>query len=150
MHIDRNLEWHCDFVPLQFNHGRVGLHLVEVVGEGVVQFCGDGLNVYADCIFCLVVGERSPIRRDFRKDDRPFIGIRDHVEPVRSLIEWLPFDRHRIGERDSCVFIRADAPDLAVRNNAIPNLAASHERAMIIDRDISNSDSLSDFCALAW
>src|SRR6476469_10990693 len=71
------------------------------------------------------------------------------MQTINSLGQRLAFHAHGIGEFDRCVFIRAGAPNLAVRHQAAPDFPAFHERAMVVDGDVSNADSLNDLCMLA-
>ena len=103
---------------------------------------GLGLHGDAEGIFRRVVGERAPRRRVLREDNCPFVGIRDHMQTVGSLVEGLAFDQDRIAKRDRGVFIRARAPYLAVRNQGTPNLAVVHQWPVIVDGDIGNPDPL--------
>src|ERR1700680_3521758 len=101
-----------------------------------------GLHAYAKRVFRLVVSERSPGRGVLGENNRPFIGVWDHVQSVRSLVERFSFDHDRVAERDRCVFIYARAPDFAVWNQSIPDLAIFRQRTVILDRYIGNPNSL--------
>src|SRR5207245_9133458 len=108
-----------------------------------------GFYRYAERIFGLVVGERSPGSRVLGEDNRPFFGVWDHVQSICSLVERLAFDHDRIAEGDRSVLIRARTPDLAVRNQTVPNLAILYHRPVIVDGDIGNPNFLRNLCPLA-
>ena len=101
-----------------------------------------GFHGDAEGIFRRVVGERTPRGGVLRENNRPLVGIRDHMQPVGSLVERLAFNQNGIAERDRGVFIRARAPYLAVRNQGTPNLAVVHERPVIVDGDVGDPDPL--------
>src|SRR6516165_440153 len=71
------------------------------------------------------------------------------MQPVSSLIQRLALDRDRTAEFNRRVFIRARAPDFAVRNEATPNFSPFHQRAMVIDIDIRQRNALFDLGSLA-
>ncbi len=149
VNIDGNLEGHGEFFPLEFDDRGVRFQVVKIVGQRIVHVRGFGLHGDAQGIFGLVVGEGAPGRRIFRENDCPIIGGRDHVQAVGAFIERLAFNEHGIAERDGGVDIRAGAPDLAVRHQAVPYFAIVDERAVIVDGDVGDADSLRDFRALA-
>jgi hypothetical protein len=71
------------------------------------------------------------------------------VQAINSPGQLLAFHCHRIGEFDRRVFIGARAPHLTVGHKAAPDFSALYQRAMVIDGDVSNADSLDDLCMLA-
>src|SRR5579864_6041684 len=71
------------------------------------------------------------------------------MQTVNALRQRLTFHAYGIGEFDRRVFICAGTPDLAVRHKSAPDLSAFYQRAMVIDGDVSNADSLNDLGMLA-
>ena len=99
---------------------RVGLHIVEVIGQRVVRFGRLRLHVHAQSVFVLLVGEASPGIRILREDHRPLVLAGNHVQAVRSLVERLAFNRDRIGERDGRILVRARRATPARKARACP------------------------------
>ena len=64
------------------------------------------------------------------------------MQPIGALIEGLPFNRDRIGEGDDCVLVRPRAPDLSIRYKFGPDLASIGQRAMIVNRDVGDANTL--------
>src|SRR5208283_480173 len=58
--VDPHLHGDGNFVPAQNNHRGVGLDVVKIVGQSVVEFGGLWLHGYAQCVFILLVAEASP------------------------------------------------------------------------------------------
>ena len=83
------------------------------------------------------------------KMNGPFIFRGKHMQAVNALGQRLAFNAHGIGELNRRIFICAGAPDLAVRHKAAPDFSAFHQRAMVIDGDIRDADTLDDLCMLA-
>ena len=83
------------------------------------------------------------------KNDRPFLDIGNHVQPIGSLVERLALDGDRVAERDRRIDICAGTPHLPIRHQAIPDLSAVYERTVILDRDICDADRLRYLCGLA-
>ncbi len=108
-----------------------------------------GFHRHPQRILLLVISERAPRRRVLRKNDRPLVGVRNHVQPVRPLVERLAFDRDRIAERNRRIQIRSRPPHLAIGNQTAPHLALVHQRTVIVDRDICNPDALRNLRPLA-
>src|ERR1700677_500866 len=106
--------------------------------------CSLGLYRHAERIFFFVVCERSPGSGVLGKYDRPFLCIRDHVQSIASLVEWLAFDLDGIAEGDRRVEICSRAPHLAVGNQGgrSPNLAIIDQWPVIVDRDVGDADAL--------
>ncbi len=71
------------------------------------------------------------------------------MQPINALGQRLAFHAYGIGEFDRGVFIRAGTPDLAVGHKAAPDFPPFYQRAMVIDGDVGNADTLNDFCVLA-
>src|ERR1700746_3626272 len=71
------------------------------------------------------------------------------MQTVNALGQRLAFHIHRIGEFDGRVFICAGTPDLAVRHKTAPDFSAFDQRAVVINGDISDADSLDDLGMLA-
>ena len=62
----------------------------------------------------------------------------------------LAFDGYVVGESNCRVLICAGAPDFVIRNRwGSPNLPPADQRCVIVDRDISEADTLSDYGMLA-
>src|SRR4030095_96771 len=91
----------------------------------------------------------SPRRVGFRKYYRPRILVRDHMQAINSFVERFPLYRNRIAEFNGRVFVSADPPNFAVRNEAAPNFSPVHQRAMVLDLDISQRNALFDLGSLA-
>ena len=106
------------------------------------QLGGLRLHVDAQRVFRFFVREASPRAVDLREDNRPLILVRDHVQAIGSFGQRLSLHRHRIAEFDRGVFICARAPDFSEWNKSTPDLSPVHKRAVISDRDVSNSDRL--------
>src|SRR5882757_6789701 len=66
------------------------------------------------------------------------------MQTVNALGQRLAFHAYGIGEFDGGVFVRAGAPDLAVRHKSAPDFSAFDHRAMVIDSDVRDADSLDD------
>src|SRR6266699_4818354 len=71
------------------------------------------------------------------------------MQTINSFGQRLSLHRNRIAEFDRCVFIRARAPNFAVRNEASPNLSSVHQRSMVFDCNIRQGDTLFDLRSLA-
>ncbi len=71
------------------------------------------------------------------------------MQAIGTLVERLAFDRDRIGERDRGVFVGSGAPDLSIRHNLAPDLAAIDQRPVVVDCDVGNADALCDHGMLA-
>ena len=58
--IDSDLEGNSDFFPAQGDDRRVGLHIVEVIGERFMKVGRLRLHRDSKGVFGLVIGEASP------------------------------------------------------------------------------------------
>src|SRR5207248_5667727 len=71
------------------------------------------------------------------------------MQSISSFGQRLPLHRNRIAEFNCCVFIRARAPNFAVRNEATPNFSSVHQRSMVLDCNIRQGNALLDLGGLA-
>src|SRR5208337_3350738 len=69
-----------------------------------------GLYFHAQGIGALVIEETPPSVRFLRKDDRPLIGLWNHVQSVTACRQALSFNLNGIGNGKNRVFICASAP----------------------------------------
>ncbi len=142
--IHRNLERNRDFVPAQSDHGGVRFDVVKVISQRIVELGSVRLYRNAQRIFILLVTEATPCSGHLREDHRPIIFAGNHVQSIGSFVERLAFNRDRIGECDGGIFVGPGTPDLSVRHQLAPNLAAVDEWPMVVDGDVGNADALRD------
>src|SRR5882724_3464391 len=71
------------------------------------------------------------------------------MQTIKPFGELLAFHRNIIAEFNRGVFVRACAPDLAIRNKAAPNFSPVHQWAMVIDCNIRQRNALFDLGSLA-
>ena len=64
------------------------------------------------------------------------------MQSVGTLGQGLALDGHRIRELDGRIFVGAGTPHLAVGHEAAPHFALIDQRAVIVEGDIGNSNSL--------
>src|SRR5215472_15750604 len=109
------------------------------------------MRLYGDAqsFFFFVIAEAAPGSGILREDNRPLILVGNRMEAVSAGRQRLAFDRHITGKRDGGIFVRAGAPDFAVRNDFAPNLAPADRRPVIVNCDVCQPDTLRDDSALA-
>jgi hypothetical protein len=66
------------------------------------------------------------------------------VQSVSPFGQRLPLDRNVVAELDGRVLVRPGAPDFAERHDSAPDLSSIHQRPVIIDLDVGESDTLLD------
>ena len=139
------------FFPFDVEEGGVVGGVGELEGEAfTVRDSGGGGFDLCDGMFGVVLGAACPSPFVSAEEERPCFFSGDGEDVVGSGFDEGFSEGGIVSELDLGSDVCACAPDLAVRNETAPDLAAFHGGAMVGDADLGDADSLHDFGARTW
>src|SRR6185437_16310763 len=84
------------------------------------------------------------------KNKGPLVRRRDHVQAIGSAVQRFAFDGYGVRKSNRGVLIGSGAPYLSIGHERIPNFTSTHQRTVVVDRDIGHAHSLHHGGVLAW